>query len=110
MREDLTTTVPMPFRVRVRHGVRRTHNWLQLLRFAAVGASGPLCCATETARRKKRGSTRSSAATSASTKATMSASAGLTFRASRKARTAPPFSPSRHRASPSADSASAEPG
>jgi putative flippase GtrA len=24
----------------VRHGVRRTHNWLQLLRFAAVGASG----------------------------------------------------------------------
>jgi dolichol-phosphate mannosyltransferase len=42
MREDLTTTVPMPFRVRVRHGVRRTHNWLQLLRFAAVGASGYL--------------------------------------------------------------------
>ena len=40
MREELTTTVELPFRVRVRHGVRRTHNWLQLLRFAMVGASG----------------------------------------------------------------------
>jgi dolichol-phosphate mannosyltransferase len=40
MPEDLTTTVELPFRVRVRHGVRRTHNWLQLIRFAAVGASG----------------------------------------------------------------------
>lgn len=28
------------FRVRVRHGVRRPHNWFQLVRFAAVGASG----------------------------------------------------------------------
>jgi dolichol-phosphate mannosyltransferase len=35
-----TTTVELPFRARVRHGVRRGHNWLQLLRFAAVGASG----------------------------------------------------------------------
>jgi putative flippase GtrA len=26
--------------VRVRHGVRRPHNWLQLVRFGAVGASG----------------------------------------------------------------------
>jgi dolichol-phosphate mannosyltransferase len=26
--------------VRVRAGVRRTHNWLQLIRFGAVGASG----------------------------------------------------------------------
>ena len=26
--------------VRVRHGVRKTHNWLQLVRFGAVGASG----------------------------------------------------------------------
>jgi putative flippase GtrA len=26
--------------LRVRHGVRRTHNWLQLVRFGAVGASG----------------------------------------------------------------------
>jgi putative flippase GtrA len=40
MPEDLTTTVELPFRVRVRHGVRRTHNWLQLVRFATVGASG----------------------------------------------------------------------
>jgi putative flippase GtrA len=40
MREDLTTTVELPFRMRVRHGVRQPDNWLQLLRFAAVGASG----------------------------------------------------------------------
>jgi putative flippase GtrA len=40
MREELTTTVELPFRMRVRHGVRQTGNWLQLLRFAAVGASG----------------------------------------------------------------------
>jgi putative flippase GtrA len=40
MPEDLTTTVALPFHVRVRHGVRRTHNWLQLVRFATVGASG----------------------------------------------------------------------
>jgi putative flippase GtrA len=26
--------------VRVRHGVRRPHNWLQLVRFGTVGASG----------------------------------------------------------------------
>jgi putative flippase GtrA len=26
--------------VRVRHGVRRQHNWLQLVRFGTVGASG----------------------------------------------------------------------
>ena len=26
--------------VRVRHGVRRTHNWVQLIRFGAVGAVG----------------------------------------------------------------------
>jgi dolichol-phosphate mannosyltransferase len=40
MPEELTTTVELPFRVRVRHGVRRPQNWLQLVRFAAVGASG----------------------------------------------------------------------
>jgi len=40
MPEELTSTVELPFRVRVRHGVRRTHNWLQLIRFATVGASG----------------------------------------------------------------------
>jgi len=38
--DELTSAVELPFRVRVRHGVRRTHNWLQLIRFAAVGASG----------------------------------------------------------------------
>ena len=40
MPEDLTTTVELPFRARVRVGVRRPQNWLQLVRFAAVGASG----------------------------------------------------------------------
>src|SRR5436305_7969293 len=40
MAEDLTTTVDLPFRARVRHGVRAPHNWLQLVRFATVGASG----------------------------------------------------------------------
>ena len=32
--------VPLPLRRRVRHGLRRPHNWFQLVRFAAVGASG----------------------------------------------------------------------
>jgi putative flippase GtrA len=40
MPEELSTTVELPFRVRVRHGVRQTQNWMQLIRFAAVGASG----------------------------------------------------------------------
>jgi dolichol-phosphate mannosyltransferase len=40
MPDDLTTTVELPFRVRMRHGVRRSQNWLQLVRFLAVGASG----------------------------------------------------------------------
>ncbi len=40
MPEDLSTAAGPTFRVRVRHGVRRGHNWLQLVRFAAVGASG----------------------------------------------------------------------
>src|ERR1700733_13665386 len=40
MSEDLTSAVELPFHRRVRHGVRRTHNWLQLVRFSAVGASG----------------------------------------------------------------------
>jgi len=38
--EQLSTSVDVRFRARVRHGVRRGHNWLQLVRFAAVGASG----------------------------------------------------------------------
>jgi dolichol-phosphate mannosyltransferase len=40
MPEELTTTVEVPFRMRVRHGVRRPHNWWQFVRFATVGASG----------------------------------------------------------------------
>src|SRR5438477_10601030 len=40
MAEELTTTVELPFHLRVRAGVRRTQNWLQLIRFATVGASG----------------------------------------------------------------------
>ena len=31
---------PVALHVRVRHGVRKPHNWLQLVRFGAVGASG----------------------------------------------------------------------
>jgi putative flippase GtrA len=34
--------VALPFHHRVRHGVRHPQNWLQLVRFAAVGASGYL--------------------------------------------------------------------
>jgi dolichol-phosphate mannosyltransferase len=37
---QMTPAAPLTFRVRVRHGVRRTHNWVQLVRFAAVGATG----------------------------------------------------------------------
>jgi putative flippase GtrA len=40
MPDDLTTTVPLPFHLRVRAGVRRPENWLQLIRFVTVGASG----------------------------------------------------------------------
>jgi putative flippase GtrA len=40
MPEELTTTVELPFRARVRDGVGRPHNWFQLIRFATVGASG----------------------------------------------------------------------
>jgi dolichol-phosphate mannosyltransferase len=40
MREEIGSTVEVPFRVRVRHGVRRGQNWLQLVRFVTVGASG----------------------------------------------------------------------
>jgi putative flippase GtrA len=40
MSEELTTSVELPLRARLRHGVRRPGNWLQLIRFAAVGASG----------------------------------------------------------------------
>jgi len=40
MSEELTSALELPFRVRLRHGVRQTQNWLQLIRFATVGASG----------------------------------------------------------------------
>ncbi len=40
MPDELSTTVELPFRVRVRHGVMQPSNWLQLIRFAAVGVSG----------------------------------------------------------------------
>jgi putative flippase GtrA len=57
MSEDMTSTLerptvgprpgtvtikqpPIALHVRVRHGVRKPHNWIQLVRFGAVGASG----------------------------------------------------------------------
>ena len=40
MSDELLTAIELPFRHRVRHGVRKPHNWLQLVRFATVGASG----------------------------------------------------------------------
>lgn len=41
MPENHSTTVEFPtLTARVRVGVRRGHNWLQLVRFATVGASG----------------------------------------------------------------------
>jgi putative flippase GtrA len=40
MSDELTTAVALPFHHRVRLGVREPHNWLQLGRFVAVGASG----------------------------------------------------------------------
>lgn len=40
MPEEMTTVVPLPFHHRVRLGVRSPHNWLQLIRFGAVGATG----------------------------------------------------------------------
>lgn len=40
MAEDMTTIVELPFRARVRHGVSRPGNWVQLIRFTTVGASG----------------------------------------------------------------------
>lgn len=33
-------TLPRPLHRRVRHGVRRSRNWFELVRFAVVGASG----------------------------------------------------------------------
>jgi putative flippase GtrA len=42
MPDELTTAVELPLRARMRHGVRKPHNWFQLFRFAAVGTSGYL--------------------------------------------------------------------
>ena len=33
-------SIRLPVHIRVRHGVRKPHNWLQLVRFGAVGATG----------------------------------------------------------------------
>jgi dolichol-phosphate mannosyltransferase len=38
--EHTHTPVAARLHIRVRHGVRRSHNWFQLIRFGAVGASG----------------------------------------------------------------------
>jgi putative flippase GtrA len=39
--EDMSTAViELPFHHRVRLGIRKGHNWLQFVRFGAVGASG----------------------------------------------------------------------
>jgi dolichol-phosphate mannosyltransferase len=40
MPTEQITAIELPFRHRMRHGVRKPHNWLQLVRFATVGASG----------------------------------------------------------------------
>jgi dolichol-phosphate mannosyltransferase len=37
---DEATVVALPMHRRVRHGLRDVSNWMQLIRFAAVGASG----------------------------------------------------------------------
>ena len=38
--EARAVAVPVPLHRRVRHGLRRPRNWLQLVRFAVVGARG----------------------------------------------------------------------
>lgn len=38
--ESTPTPTRAPMHLRVRAGLRKPHNWLQLIRFAAVGASG----------------------------------------------------------------------
>ena len=38
--DELSSMVDVRLHARLRHGVRRGHNWLQLVRFATVGASG----------------------------------------------------------------------
>ncbi|MDX6666678.1 MAG: hypothetical protein QOK04_58 [Solirubrobacteraceae bacterium] len=38
--QEEASSVQLGLHVRVRHGLRRPHNWFQLVRFSAVGASG----------------------------------------------------------------------
>jgi dolichol-phosphate mannosyltransferase len=40
MTDEFSAVVQLPMHVRVRAGVRHPENWMQLIRFAAVGASG----------------------------------------------------------------------
>jgi putative flippase GtrA len=40
LEEATAARAPLPLHRRVRHGLRRPHNWIQLIRFALVGASG----------------------------------------------------------------------
>jgi putative flippase GtrA len=43
MRDEMVTAptpTPPPVHVRVRHGMGRRHNWVQLMKFVAVGGSG----------------------------------------------------------------------
>jgi dolichol-phosphate mannosyltransferase len=40
MTDEFSAVIELPLHHRVRHGVRRPDNWMQLLRFVAVGASG----------------------------------------------------------------------
>jgi dolichol-phosphate mannosyltransferase len=40
MSDELTTTAELPLAVRMRDGLLRPENWLQLIRFGAVGVSG----------------------------------------------------------------------
>jgi dolichol-phosphate mannosyltransferase len=41
-RSSLAQAPPRPVHVRVRHGVRQPHNWIQLVKFVAVGGTGYL--------------------------------------------------------------------
>lgn len=38
--DEFAAVIELPFHLRLRAGVRHPRNWLQLIRFAAVGASG----------------------------------------------------------------------
>ncbi len=42
MSDELITTVELPFRARVRHGVCHPDNWVQLIRYGVVGTTGYL--------------------------------------------------------------------